>query len=306
MQVTPPKKIKFSDLKTRILNPSLTSNYLVEITPKKEIADKMSSMGAIYNPRNTFDFLSIPCSEASLPGSSLATIDISNDYRGISEKHAYRRLYDDTLNLTFYVDATAGNEYYVIKFFEGWLAHITNQNFDTIQKPTYGYRVKFPEKYYADAMTIQKFERNFDSISNESKPTPIKYEFYNAYPLNLNSIPLSYDGSEVLKCSVDFTFSRYKVVRSDYVPSSGSSSNPNAPAVPELNNTTTSPEGATTSTNPENLFRETRDSFLSEPDQGFRFNPSREVQIRDTIANPSNPGAVGPPSRTDGVLVFSA
>jgi hypothetical protein len=237
MQVTPPKKIKFGDLKTRILNPSLTSNYLVEIQAPGGIGEKMSRMGANLTPWDTFDYVNIPCCEASLPGSSLSTIDISNDYRGISEKHAYRRLYDDTINFTFYVDATAGREYYVIKFFEGWLAYITNQNFDTIQNSIYDYRVLFPEQYYAVKMLIQKFERIFDSISDEAKRTPIKYEFYNAYPLSINSMPVSYDGSEVLKCSVDFSFSRYKLVRSDYTPSTGEqATNPNSPGNPDVPN----------------------------------------------------------------------
>lgn len=232
-QVKPPVPQKVSDLKQKILNPSLTSHYLMNITPPG-IGGQMFEMGAFYNTNTNFDSIEIACSEASLPGSSLATIDISNDYRGISEKHAYRRLYDDTINFTFYVDATAGKEYYVIKFFEAWMAYITNLRFPDIQKSTYDYRVKFPESYYARAMSIQKFERNFGSLSDEQKPSPMKYEFYNAYPLNLNSIPVSYDGSEVLKCSVDFTFSRYRVSSSDYVASSGDTRNSRTPGVPEI------------------------------------------------------------------------
>lgn len=264
MQVKPPVPQKIEVVKQKILNPSLTSQYLLGITPPQGISEKMSSMGVSLNGNSTFDYVDIACSETSLPGSSFATIDISSDYRGISEKHAYRRLYDDTINCTFYVDATAGREYYVIKFFEGWMAYIANQNFDTIQNPTYDYRVKFPETYYAPAMTLQKFERNFGSQSDEAKPTPIKYEFYNAYPLNLNSIPLSYDGSEVLKCSVDFSFSRYKVVRSDYVPSSGQTSNPNAPAIPELRTTNSATRQSIESIENQNI----------DPRFQFQFNPS--------------------------------
>lgn len=237
-QVTPTIPQFAADLKQKILNPSLTSHYLLEITPPSGIAGPMRKMGANLNATTTYDFVSIPCSEASLPGSSLATIDITNDYRGINEKHAYRRLYDETLSLTFYVDATAEIEYYVIKFFEGWLAYITNQDgdkFDTIKNKTYDYRVKFPESYYANSMTIQKFEKNFGSDSNENKPVPLKYEFYNAFPINLNSIPLSYDGSEILKLTVDFSFSKYKVVRSNYKSSSAPpNTNPNSPGNPDV------------------------------------------------------------------------
>lgn len=245
------------ELKQKILNPSLTSHYLLEITPPPGIGEKMSEMDAILNERTTYDFVSIPCAEASLPGSSLATIDIANDYRGINEKHAYRRMYDDTISFTFYVDATAGKEYYVIKFFEGWLAWITNQDFGTIPNRTYDYRVKFPESYYANSMIVQKFEKNFGSISNEAKPIPLKYEFFNAFPLNLNSMPLSYDGSEILKCSVDFSFSKYKVSRSNVTSSSGGSiPNQNAPAVPELNRVITDPA---------EYLRDINDNLLNQP-----------------------------------------
>lgn len=273
MQVTPPKKIKFSDLKTRILNPSLTSNYLVEIQPPEGVGSKMTPMGAKLTPGDTFDYVNIPCCEASLPGSSLSTIDIANDYRGISEKHAYRRLYDDTINFTFYVDATAGREYYVIKLFEGWLAYITNQDFNKIQNPTYDYRVKFPTDYYASKMLIQKFERNFDSISDEAKPTPIKYEFYNAYPLSINSMPVSYDGSEILKCSVDFSFSRYKLVRSDYTPSTGGqTTNPNSPGNPDVPNPPVNPTA--------DYLSPTNDQLLNSPaqEQYFRSDSIQKLE----------------------------
>ena len=31
------------------------------------------------------------CSETSLPGSQLATLDINNDYSGTTERHAHRK-----------------------------------------------------------------------------------------------------------------------------------------------------------------------------------------------------------------------
>lgn len=231
-QGTPTIPQKVSDLKQKILNPSLTSHYLVEITPPN-ISGKMSELGASYSATNNNDLISIPCSEASLPGTSLATINIDNDYRGISEKHAYRRIYDDNINFTFYVDVTSGKEYYVIKFFEAWMAFIGNQDNATIQNPTYDYRVKFPSTYYANSMIIQKFEKNFGSSSGETQTTPLKYEFFQAYPLNISSIPLSYDSSQLLKYSVSFSYSRYKISNSSYR-SNTTQTNPNAPAVPEF------------------------------------------------------------------------
>ena len=47
----------------------------------------------------------------TLPGSSLTTHEVNNDYHGVTEKMSYRRMYDDTIGLTFYVD----RNYKVIK-----------------------------------------------------------------------------------------------------------------------------------------------------------------------------------------------
>lgn len=270
---------KVSDLKQKILNPSLTSHYLVEITPPPEISGKMSEMGAVYSPQNNMDLLSIPCSEASLPGSSFATIDISNDYRGVSEKHAYRKLYDDNITFTFYVDATSGKEYYAIKFFEGWMNYISNQDFNRMPTPTYDYRIKFPEKYYAKSLIIQKFEKNFGSASNEFKPVPLQYEFYNAFPVNFSSISLSYDGSEILKCVAAFSFSRYRLTKSNYRGSSGgTTADPNAPAIPELNTTTN-----TTA----DYLKDTTNRVFDETAPYFEYNPpvNRPTYTDQEIAN---------------------
>ena len=61
------------------------------------------------------------CCEATLPGSSLTTHEVNNDYHGVTEKMAYRRMYDETLGLTFYVD----RDYKVIELIEGWMDYIT-------------------------------------------------------------------------------------------------------------------------------------------------------------------------------------
>ena len=65
------------------------------------------------------------CSEAVLPGSQLATTEMNNDFTGVTERHAYRRIYDETIDLTFYVDA---DNYLPIRFFEEWISGIVNED----------------------------------------------------------------------------------------------------------------------------------------------------------------------------------
>ena len=53
-------------------------------------------------------------------------------------------------------------------------------------------------------------------IGNKETPSIIKiitYKFINAYPISINSIPVSYDSSQLLKCTVSFTYSRYVISR---------------------------------------------------------------------------------------------
>ena len=39
----------------------------------------------------------------------------------------------------------------------------------------------------------------------------IEYEFLNAFPISINSMPISYDTSQLLKCTVSFAYTRYLV-----------------------------------------------------------------------------------------------
>ena len=56
------------------------------------------------------------------------------------------------------------------------------------------------------------FSRDFSKTRGGSRTksrTVLDYTFVNAFPLSLTAIPVSYDGSEVLKCSASFNFIRY-------------------------------------------------------------------------------------------------
>lgn len=279
-QGTPPKPQRVSDLKQKIMNPSLTSHYLVEIGPPKAPKNKgndspdflslMQQLGTEYSAIDNVDLLSIPCTAASLPGSFLMTNEILDDRTGITEKHAYRRAYDDSVEFTFYVDSP---KYYVIKYFESWLGFITNQKNTTFYNPEYNYKIRFPVKYFASKLLIQKFERNFGSVSKESY-SPIQYEFINAFPLSISSMPVAYDSSELLKCSVSFAFSRYILTKASYTSAGVTKKVPsNAPAIPEL---TKLDDGRKLGTDPSNYLQNDLTSIENDPgSEGYRFDSSR-------------------------------
>jgi len=186
-----------------LLKPALTSNFYCQFSipdkVKKFFTDRQGSGYTIPSDEN----ISLLCSEASLPGSTLATVDIDNDFHGVSEKHAYRRLYDDRADFTFYVD----RDYGIVNIFESWISYAVGENEATTrqQTSTYTYRMNYPKLYKTDDLYITKFERDMNGKT-------LKYRFIGAYPISINSMPVSYDASNLLKCTVSFSYIRYVVL----------------------------------------------------------------------------------------------
>ena len=200
-----PKSV--SDIKSNLLRPALTSHFEVSIGVPPFLSQSMDSY--------TQERLHLQCSDASLPGSRLATFEINNDHHGVTERHAYRRQFDDRIDLTFMVDA---DNYWPIRFFETWMRGIVDEDDLDESSETdssarnYFYRVKYPggEKgYCTDGLEITKFERDYETNF-------LTYKFIKAYPFSINSIPVTYDGSNLLKCTVGFSYIRYITDKSVY------------------------------------------------------------------------------------------
>ncbi len=188
-----------AQLKSSILRPALTSHYSVLITGVPSTAQTFISQNAQISS-TPVEYLELSCCEASLPGSSLATLDIMNDHTGVNEKHAYRRLYDDRADFTFYVD----HDYVPIRFFEAWMRYITTeQRSKGIANRTFTSRPTWVDNYATDQITIEKFERDYNSS--------LTYKFIKAFPVSINSIPVSYESSNLLKVTVSFVYSRYYI-----------------------------------------------------------------------------------------------
>ncbi len=66
--------------------------------------------------------------------------------------------------------------------------------------------MNYPSPYKAPIF-VTKFEKNLSEKQ-------MVYEFVDAFPLNLISMPVSYGQSEVLKLSVSFSYTRYVRYRS--------------------------------------------------------------------------------------------
>ena len=209
-----------SDVKKIFGNLSQTNHYLVNFSTlttvdgNKELLDHIKGFGV-----NT-DFISrnsgLLCSEASLPGSSLATAEVKDNFMGIPQEFAHTRLYTD-IDFTFYVD----HDYNNLRFFEGWIDYIgSGSNINQLQGNYYR-RMRYPDKYKCQTMSITKFERDFKSR--------IDYLFINAFPKLVTAVPVSYGQADILRVSVSFNYDRYVVnPKGSFIPGSQSQFDPDA------------------------------------------------------------------------------
>ena len=203
-------------VKRNLLRPALTSHYEVTIGLPPGFDKVMTNAfgySAIAGHQNQLNLL---CSEATLPGSSLATTEINNNFTGVTERHAYRRVFDEVIDLTFYVDV---ENYLPIRVFETWMAYITGEQYgprnlvdidpNEVKSNNYFYRMRYPDSspgyngYTATGLTVTKFERDYKHR--------LKYEFIKSFPRNITAMPVTYNGSDLLRCTVSLTYIRYIV-----------------------------------------------------------------------------------------------
>lgn len=205
------KSIQPNDAKRLFGNLSKNNHYQVDF----------SSLGAFKGNSDLLDYLKnkrkvdagfvqrdagLLCYEASLPGTRLATAEVSDNFMGVSQEFAHTRLYAD-VDFSFYVD----DDYNAIRFFEGWIdfissgSEISDNNRDNANPLISNYyrRMRYPDTYKCQTMTITKFERTFDKT--------IKYTFVNAFPKTVSAIPVTYGAADILRVNVSFNYDRYLI-----------------------------------------------------------------------------------------------
>jgi len=212
-----PKIRTVGDIKSKLLHPALTSHFEVEIPKPLDVDGKFKQFleDNRYQDNSVLgDQLNLMCSEAILPGSNLATLELSSNYTGVTERHAYRRIYDNNIDFTFYVDA---DKYLPIKYFEIWMKFIVDESVEKqddkgvgSKDSNYFYRVRYPKEYMCEqGLKVTKFERTGNGKSYTG--STLIYNFVNAFPISVFSMPVSYESSSLLKCTVSFSYIRYYI-----------------------------------------------------------------------------------------------
>ena len=201
-----------SDLKSRILNLAQTSVFQVKMQPPEAVMAHIRNNTDI-NYNEDGEDIELLCSDASLPGTSLSTHEITGDYRGVRERMAYRRMYDATTDFVFYVD----HDYDVIEFFDSWVDYISGMgegqylSKDSAKSSAANYRMNYPNSYMTNVY-ISKFEKDVspdNKIFNDGDKYAMTYTFVQAFPLNIISTPVSYQQSDVLRVTVSMAYQRY-------------------------------------------------------------------------------------------------
>ena len=174
---------KISDFKPLITNLAQTSHYQVIFGGlNRDLSSYLDERGV--DTRFITNSAGLLCSSASIPGSSLATADINGNFMGVQEKMAHTRIFTQ-MQLEFYVDS----DYRMIKFLEHWMEFIASGSGQNPGTDEYYYRMQYPSAYKSNSTKIIKFDRDY----NEE----IEYNFIGLFPINMSSVPISYEASDV-------------------------------------------------------------------------------------------------------------
>lgn len=200
--MTTVRNIKLEEIKPLLGNLSRANYYQVGFGGlSTSLASYLSARGV--NSQFIGDDMGLMCYNASLPGSSLATVETSN-YHGVVENFAHTKVFT-SLDLEFFCD----NEYKALKFLEHWMEYVVSGNGTGGQlyaQNSYNYRLKYPSDpatgYKSSGTRIIKFENDYKRA--------IEYSFIGLFPANLSSTPVRYGpNSELTRVNCSFKYDRY-------------------------------------------------------------------------------------------------
>ena len=201
------KKYTTRDLMTKLMHSATTSNYFLSINVPRVVLSHITKTKGIAITSNLRERINIACTSATLPGSSFATHDVTSDYMGVTEKMAYRRMYDDQMAVEMLVDS----EYKTLHFFEGWMDYISGKGIDDregdYKNYTNGFRMNYPDGDggYREKNVIELFKFEKDVSERQS----IKYTLVEGFPISMDAMDISYGPTDLLRLTVNFSFVRY-------------------------------------------------------------------------------------------------
>ena len=204
------RKFRTEELITKLMHSATTSNYHLSINLHGTVISYIEQKKKVgIKGTNLKERINLSCIDAKLPGSSFATHDVKSDFMGVSEKMAYRRMYDEQMAVSMIVDP----EYKTLHFFEGWMDYISgkeisergdNNDYKNFRN---GFRMNYPDGdggyRQKNVIELFKFEKNV------SERQSIKYTMIEGFPISMDAMEISYGPTDLLRLTVNFSFVRY-------------------------------------------------------------------------------------------------
>ena len=194
-----PKKYLINDIRSRFQTVAIDNKYQFFMEPNLAVYNAAADAGV--SRRFIDEDLGLYASEAVLPGSSFADVEVSGDRQGITERMPFKRIYDD-VTITFMVD----RDYRVLKFFESWMQLVNPLHGQVGGKANNQIMTLRYPKAYKCTMSIAKFNKDYFERSGGGF---VYYCFIRSWPLSVASIPVNYDSGSILKLNVTFRYERY-------------------------------------------------------------------------------------------------
>lgn len=193
---------------------SMSNMYEARFEPggfSAKLKTKLQDYGFIDLGTNAgaYSALTAFCEEASLPGMMANTGQTTGRLMGEGQwNYAHTKSYQD-LTLGWQCDANL----LPLKFLNGWMSTIfpdLNGQGPTTSNASAGRtsvnRVAFPDDYMCKELVIKKFERNAGAALGRLGGI---FHIYDVWPYAIQSTPISYGASTLLKVTASFYYRRY-------------------------------------------------------------------------------------------------
>ena len=153
--------------------------------------------------------LQLLCNEIQLPGVTYSAFDVKSVHKGITQKHATAKVYNE-LDVSFFMDGTS----LPLRFFRAW--HDFTQNGVAANPEGFyddqPYKRAFASNYYEDyacdmfISKLEKYDSNQGKKMDGDYKNPWNVRLVKAYPYTVASIPYSAGPAQLVKVTVGFYY----------------------------------------------------------------------------------------------------
>lgn len=164
---------------------SKANKFVTRINPPMSLLSTIDGIGHIFRD---MEFL---CESSQLPGRTLTTTEAR--YYGPNQKFPYQSVYTD-LDLTFVCRA----ELYEKDLFDTWLQLIN---------PVASFDFRYKDNYATTIEVIQFSELPVEGTNNHKPVYQVFFE--NAFPTNINPLPLIWADDSHHRITVSFSYDRW-------------------------------------------------------------------------------------------------